>query len=59
VKGDIRPRPLVLLGDFWSPVLETTLTEASSSSRAGALRSCVRVVAGPAEAAAAALDRHL
>ena len=58
VKGDIRPRPLVLLGEFWRPVLETTLAEASSTSRAGALRSCVRVVESPDEAAAAALGRH-
>ncbi len=58
VKWDIRPRPLVLLGDFWGSVLETTLAEASSSSTAAALRSCVRVVPGPAEAAIAALDLH-
>ena len=58
VKGDIRPRPFVLLGDFWRSVLETTLAEASSASSAGALRSCVRVVERPDEAAAAAFDRH-
>jgi len=58
VKGDIRPRPLVLVGDFWRSVLDTTLAEASSTSRVGALRSCVRVVPGPREAAVVALDPH-
>ena len=55
VKGDTPPRPLVLLGDFWRPVLETALREASAAGGARALASSLRVVGSPSEAAAAAL----
>ena len=55
VKGDARPRPLVLLGDFWRPVLDTALGEASAAAGARALSASMRVVRTPAEAAAAAL----
>jgi uncharacterized protein (TIGR00730 family) len=55
VKGDARPRPLVLLSDFWRPVLETALAEASGASGARAVAAALRVVETPAEAAAAAM----
>jgi uncharacterized protein (TIGR00730 family) len=53
VKGDARPRPFVLLGDFWRLTLETALAEASSSSHTAALRASIRFAATPAEAVAA------
>lgn len=55
VKGDTRPRPLVLLGDFWIPIVETTIGEASRAAGAAALRESLRRCATPSEAAAAAL----
>jgi hypothetical protein len=54
VKGDTRPRPLVLLGDFWSPIAETALREASRPEGAATLRNSLRRCATPAEAVAAA-----
>jgi len=54
VKGDARPRPLVLLGDFWWPTVETALREASPSEGAAALKSSLRLCATPSEAATAA-----
>jgi uncharacterized protein (TIGR00725 family) len=41
VKGDVRPRPIVLLGDFWRKTVETMEGEAARSG-AEALASCVR-----------------
>ena len=51
VKADVSSRPLVLLGDFWRPTIETALAEASDSSGAQILRRCVRIAGTPAEAA--------
>ncbi|HEY4228997.1 MAG TPA: LOG family protein [Thermoanaerobaculia bacterium] len=56
VKGAVAARPLVLLGDFWSPVVETALHEASREAGAAALRSSMRRCATPEEAVAAALS---
>ena len=58
VKGDVRPRPLVLLGDFWRPILDTALGEASAAAGARSLASSLQVVRTPAEAAAAVLKNH-
>ena len=55
-KGDVRPRPLVLLGDYWRSTLERALSEAAAASGARALASSLRVVRSPAEAAEAALQ---
>ena len=59
VKGDAAPRPVVLLGDFWGPIVEMALAEASIPEGAAALRSCVRFAASPAEAVAAAMRSAL
>ncbi len=59
VKADARPRPLVLVGEFWRATLERALAEASAAAGARALSEAVRVVHSPAEAAAAALGAHL
>jgi len=56
VKGDVRPRPLVLLGDSWRPVLERAIAEGSDGAGARALAVSLRVVRSPEEAAAAALE---
>jgi len=56
VKGDAEPRPLVFLGRFWSPTLELALSEASDSSGAEALRSCVRFADTPREAVSLAIS---
>jgi predicted Rossmann-fold nucleotide-binding protein len=53
VKGDVRPRPLVLLGDFWRKTVETIESEAAGPG-AEALASCVRWAETPEEAAALA-----
>ncbi|HYR46805.1 MAG TPA: LOG family protein [Thermoanaerobaculia bacterium] len=50
VKGDVAPRPFVLLGDFWRPTLETALAEASNPAGAVALSQCIRFAATAAEA---------
>ena len=55
VKGDVRPRPLVLLGDSWRSVLERALSEASAAAGSRALAASFRVVRTPAEAAEAAM----
>ena len=52
VKAHAVPRPLVLLGDFWSPVVETALREASRAAGEAALRSSLRRCATPSEAVA-------
>ncbi len=57
VKGEARPRPVVVLGEFWRPVIETALGEASTTAGADALAASIRFVRGPGEAAAAALPR--
>jgi len=56
VKGDTPARPFILLGDFWRPIVETALAEASNPSGALALRSCVRFTETPAEAAGLAFS---
>jgi len=50
VKGDVAPRPFVLLGDFWRPTVETALAEASNPSGAMALRNCIRFATTAPEA---------
>ncbi len=55
VKGQARPRPFVLLGDFWQAVVRTALEEASNPAGAGALRAAVRFAATVAEAVDAAV----
>jgi uncharacterized protein (TIGR00725 family) len=57
VKGDVRARPLVLLGDSWRSVLERAISEGSDGAGARALAVSLRVVRSPEEAAAAALAR--
>ena len=57
VKGDTRPRPLVLLGDFWRRTVQTALAEASAGPGANALETSLRFRATPPEAVAAALSR--
>lgn len=54
VKGDVEARPFILLGDFWRPIVERALSEASSPSGATALRACVRFGATPSDAVALA-----
>ena len=54
VKGQAAPRPLVLLGDFWRPTIETALAEASGPGRDG-LANSIRWASTPAEAVALAL----
>jgi predicted Rossmann-fold nucleotide-binding protein len=55
VKGQTRPRPIVLLGDFWSATLELAIGEAASEEGRSALRSSLRGAATASEAAAAAV----
>lgn len=55
VRGDAPPRPFILLGDSWQPVVEIALREASNPSGAAALRSAMRILPGPREAVVAAL----
>jgi hypothetical protein len=55
VKGEARPRPLVLLGEFWRGLVETALAEAASPDGAAALQDVVRFAATAPEAVAAAL----
>lgn len=52
VKEHAEAKPLVLLGDFWSPVVETALREASRAAGEAALRSSLRRCATPSEAVA-------
>ncbi len=56
VRGDARPRPLVLLGEFWRPTLETALAEASNPPGARALLSCARFADRAEEAVALAIS---
>jgi uncharacterized protein (TIGR00725 family) len=56
VKGEVSPKPFILLGDFWRQTVETALAEASVPSGARTLRSCVRFVGTPAEAVGIAMD---
>ncbi len=44
VKSDAPARPLVLMGQFWRPVAETAVAEASRRSGAATLRSCLHFV---------------
>jgi predicted Rossmann-fold nucleotide-binding protein len=55
VKGDAAVRPLVLLGDFWRPTVDTALAEASNPAGKAALTASIRFAATPAEAVALAL----
>lgn len=55
VKGEARPRPLVLLGSYWSLTLDKAISEASDAAGAAALRSSALTAATASEAAAAAL----
>jgi predicted Rossmann-fold nucleotide-binding protein len=55
VKGQARPRPIVLLGDFWTAILERAIGEASSEEGRRALRSSASAAATASEAVAAAL----
>lgn len=55
VKKQVRPRPLVLLGEFWRALVETALAEAPNPEGAAALGGVVRFVPTVPEAAAAAL----
>lgn len=50
VKEDASPRPLVMIGDFWRPVVEIALAEASSRSGAVTLRSCLHFADGASQA---------
>jgi len=53
VKREVVARPLVLLGDFWRPTLDTALREATGSG-AAELAACVRYANSPEEAASLA-----
>ncbi len=55
VKAETTPRPLVLLGEFWSATLDKAIAEASGADGARALRSCAKVVTATRDAAVAAL----
>lgn len=55
VKREVAARPLVLLGDFWRPTVETMLREATGSD-AGALTACVLRATTPEEAVRLALS---
>lgn len=50
VKSDAPARPLVLVGEFWRPVAETAVAEASRRSGAATLRSCLHFADRPADA---------
>jgi uncharacterized protein (TIGR00725 family) len=54
VKGEARPRPFVLLGDFWRPTVEKAIEEASRLPGREALHACLAVCASPADAVEAA-----
>jgi uncharacterized protein (TIGR00730 family) len=56
VKGEARPRPIVLLGDFWRPIVETMLGEATQSRSDAPLAAALRHGESPEEAVAAALS---
>ena len=56
VKRDVAPRPFVLLGEFWRPVVETALAEASNPSGTEALARCARFAGTPREAVMLAVD---
>jgi uncharacterized protein (TIGR00725 family) len=55
VKADVAPRPFVLLGDFWRPIVQMALAEASRPAGAEALRDCVRFAGTPEEAVSLAI----
>jgi predicted Rossmann-fold nucleotide-binding protein len=54
VKGDVPPRPLVLLGGAWKGTADLAIAEASSAEGRGRLSGCVVLAETPGEAAAAA-----
>lgn len=55
VKREASPRPLVLVGDFWRPLVESALAEAAGPSGAEDLRKALRFAADVSEAATAAM----
>ena len=57
VKGDVAPRPFVLLGEFWRPTVDLALAEASRPAGKDLLSGCLAFADSPAEAAAAAVPR--
>jgi predicted Rossmann-fold nucleotide-binding protein len=57
VKREVVARPLVLLGEFWRPTLDTALREATGSG-AEALAAWVRFAKTPEEAARLACEVH-
>ena len=55
VKNETAPRPFVLLGEYWHRLVDSALSEASSSAGADALRHAVRFTASIPDAVSAAL----
>ncbi len=55
VKALTRPRPFVLMGEFWRSQMETALAEASNAGGAATLRGAVRFTTTVPETVAAAL----
>lgn len=54
VKGDVGPRPFILLGDYWRATVDKAVAEASRLPGAEALRASIAVCSTPAEAVDAA-----
>ena len=54
VKGDVPPRPFVLLGDYWREIVEKAIAEASRLAGAEDLRASLAVCSTTAEAVKAA-----
>lgn len=54
VKGDARPRPFILLGDFWKPTIEKAIGEASRLAGSRALQASLAICRTPADAVGAA-----
>jgi uncharacterized protein (TIGR00725 family) len=57
VKADLAPRPLVLLGEFWRPVVEMARAESSTPEGRTALDSCLCFAASASEAVRLAMPR--
>ena len=55
IKNETSPRPFVLLGEYWHRLVDSALSEASSSAGAEALRNAIRFAATIPDAVAAAL----
>lgn len=56
VKGHVRPRPVVFLGEFWRPIASLALAEASSPEGAERLRASLSFADTAAEAVESALS---